>query len=381
MKRDAMMAQVRRLLHLIDTGTTDLAPSCYEMPLEAFTSPELFLRERREIFGRTPMFIGLSSELPGPGSYFTRDIVDTPYLALRHRDGNVRLYLNVCRHRGARLATDACGTASRFTCPFHGWSFDTDGRLATVTEPEGFDDMDRGTRGLVELPVAEKYGLIFGCATPGMTFDIDEVLGGLGPELREWGFEDMTMYGKPHVHVGSGNWKYTWDTFCENYHFAFLHQNTLKDYLVSRRQGFDVFGRNVRIISAMKSIEQMRRLPEDQWEPEKHLSIQYRLYPSINFSIYPGFLTVFWVLPGKTPSDSQALHVSYLTRLPETDAEKAEIEEVIRRGCEDVVQSEDFWITGQAQIGMHAPAARPFVLGRNEPAVQHFHRLFAQATA
>lgn len=380
LNRDRLMELARRVLQLMDTERTDLAPGTYEKAPEAFTSCDLFAREREEIFGRTPMFLGLSSELPQPGSFFTRDLADTPYLALRHQDGGVRLYLNLCRHRGAKLVGNACGSASRFTCPFHGWSYDADGRLSSVTEPEGFDDMDRSLRGLVELPAGEKYGLIFGCASPGATFDIDEVLGGLGPELAELDFASMTMYGEPHVHYGSGNWKYTWDTFCENYHFAYLHQNTLKDYLIPRRQAFDTYGRNVRIVSAMKSIEQMRGLPEEQWEPERNLSIQYRLYPSINFSIYPGFLTVFWVLPGKTPSDSQALHISYLTSQPETPEEAAEIEATIRRGCEDVVQNEDFWVTGQAELGMHAPGARSLVFGRNEPALQHFHRLFEEAT-
>lgn len=381
MKSERLMELAKRMLHLIDTSSTDLAPETYEQEIEAFTDPDLFERERQAIFGWSPMFIGMSNELPSPGSYFTRDFADTPFLAVRHQDGKVRLYLNACRHRGARVVTDACGAAQAFSCPFHGWSYDTDGRLTGVPEPEGFDDIDRHARGLIPLPVAEKYGMIFGCATPGVEIDPDEVLGGLGPELAEWGFEDFEMFGEPHIHESSGNWKYTWDTFCENYHFAFLHKNTLSDYLIARRQAFDVYGRNVRMISALKSIHEMRQLPEEEWKPEHHLSIQYRLYPSINFSVYPGFMAVFWVLPGRTVSESKALHITYLTRQPETEEERLEVEATISRGCEDVVQNEDFWVTGQAETTLRAPAAsNSFVIGRNEPAVQHFHRLFTKRT-
>lgn len=381
MKSERLMELARRMLHLIDTGSTDLAPSTYEQEIEAFTDPELFERERRAIFGQTPMFIGMSNEIPTPGSYFTRDFVDTPFLAVRHQDGEARLYLNACRHRGAKVVTDACGTAQTFSCPFHGWSYDIDGCLAGVPEPEGFDDLERHARGLIPLPVAEKYGMIFGCATPGLQIDPDEVLGGLGPELAEWGFDGFEMFGEPHIHEGSGNWKYTWDTFCENYHFAFLHKNTLSDYLIARRQAFDVYGRNVRMVSALKSIHEMRRLPEEEWKPEQHLSIQYRLYPSINFSVYPGFMAVFWVLPGKTVSESRALHITYLTEQPATEEARLQVEATISRGCEDVVQNEDFWVTGLAEAALRAPAAPSnFVIGRNEPAVQHFHRLFDEVT-
>ena len=90
-----------------------------------------------------------------------------------------------------------------------------------------------------------------------------------------------------------------WDTFCENYHFPFLHHKTLSDYLVGRRQLVDFYGPHVRMVSALTSIETMRADPEDEWEPGEHISIQYRLYPSVNFSVYPTKLEVHWIYPGR----------------------------------------------------------------------------------
>ncbi len=381
MKRDRSMALAMRMLHLLDTESTDLAPSSYEKPIDAFTSPEIFTRERAAIFGRAPMFIGMSNELPAVGSFFTRHIVDTPFLAWRHRDGQVRLYLNACRHRGVKVALQACGTAKQLVCPFHAWSYNLDGELVGVPEPEGFSDMERKTRGLIRLPVAEKYGLIFGCATPGRNIDVDEVLGGLGPELGEWGFENYSVYGEPHVHEVAGNWKFAWDTFSENYHFATLHRKTLVNLLHSRRMAFDAYGRNVRLVSAWRSIDEMRKLPEGEWKPEDHLSIQYRLYPSVSFTVLPSFMAVFWIMPGSRPSHAQALHVTYVREQPNSGEDIARLESAILHGCENVVQNEDFWVTALAEDGMRAPAAAPtFVIGRNEPALQHFHRLFAEET-
>jgi phenylpropionate dioxygenase-like ring-hydroxylating dioxygenase large terminal subunit len=385
-RRDRLLGLARRMLTLIDTRSTDLAPGLHERPVEVYRSPDLFERERARIFGAAPMLIGLSNEIPTRGSYFTRDIVDTPFLALRDGDGQVRLYLNSCAHRGPKVALEPCGTASRFACPFHAWTYDLGGRLIGVTEPEGFAAMERHSRGLVPLPVAEKHGMIFGCATPGVAIDVDEALGGLGPEMAELGLERMSVFGEAHVHEVAGNWKYAWDTFCENYHFDVLHQKSLKlldrrEHLYSHRQAFDAYGRNVRLVSALRSIEELRGVPEDQWRPEDHLSVQYRLYPSIALSVYPDFIGVFWVLPGESVARARALHITYVARQPESEDAARRLVRALAVACKDVVDGEDFWVTGLAQAAMRAPAARPtYIVGRNEPAVQHFSRLFAEAT-
>jgi phenylpropionate dioxygenase-like ring-hydroxylating dioxygenase large terminal subunit len=381
MKRERAMGLAKRMLHLLDSNSTELAPSCYERSVEAFTSPEIFARERAAVFGATPMFIGMSSELPGPGTFFTRDIVDTAFLTVRNREGQVRLYLNACRHRGVKVATQLCGRAKLLTCPFHAWGYDLEGALVAVPEPDAFDDMDRRTKGLIQLPVAEKYGMIFGCATPGAEFDIDEVLGGLGPELAEWNFEEFTVYGEPHVHEVHGNWKFAWDTFCENYHFSTLHRKTLGSLLHSSHQGFDTYGRNVRILSAWHAIDEMRKLPEAEWNPQKSLSVQYRLYPAINFTVLPWGMAVYWIMPGRDPSHALGLHITYVRQRPQTPEEIKILDDQIYHGCENVVQNEDFWITALAQAGVEGPAKMPtFLFGRNEPALQHFHKLYAELT-
>lgn len=377
MKRERFIELTHRMLNLIDSEETELAETSFKQPLDTYYSPEIFARERSEIFGKMPMFIGMSNEIKEPGSFFTRTLVDTPFLAIRQKDGGLKLFLNACRHRGAKVAQETCGSASRFVCPFHAWTFASDGKLIGVPEPEGFSDLDRGQYGLIEFPVAEKYGMIFGCATPGVTIDVDEALGGLGPELAEWGFEDFTVFGEPHVHEVGANWKYTYDTFNENYHFAYLHRATLGDYLVSRRQIYDVYGRNVRMVSALKTIDEMRQLPESEWKPGEHLSVQYRLFPSTTFSLYPGYTAVFWVLPGKHPLNTAAFHMTYLAKPIESEEELAQTTKRVTTGCNDVLDSEDFWAASQAAAMMRAPAApEHFIMGRNEPALQHFNQLF-----
>src|SRR5262249_50180995 len=113
---------------------------------------------------------------------------------------------------------------------------------------------------------------------------------------------------------------------------------------------------------------------------EEHLSVQYRLYPSINFSIYPDFMAIFWVMPGKDQSHSRAIHISFLAKEPANQEKRDQIAFAINRGCIDVVQNEDFRVTGLAETARRARGApATFMIGKNEPALQHFNRLFAEA--
>lgn len=372
------VALAKRMLGLIDRRETDLAPAMMREPVTAYTSPEVLQREKDRIFGRTPMLLGMSADIPSPGSWRTLEIGDSPLLLWRDQTGEVRLYLNSCRHRAVRIC-EGTGSAKSIACPFHGWRYAADGALTGVPEPEGFDELDRAEHGLVRLPVAERYGLIFGSPVPGPDVDVDTVLGGLAPELAGWGFESFSLYTRHHVHPFLGNWKFAWDTYCENYHFAFLHAETLSDYLVSRRQAVDFYGSHVRMVSALRSIDELRRQPEEQWEPMRHISLQYRLYPSVSFSVYPEKVEAYWILPGARPDEGYGIHAVYVREQPATDEERAALDAAVQFGCETVVNGEDLWITGQSEPGLRAPASPGHVLfGRNEPVVQHFHTRYRE---
>jgi phenylpropionate dioxygenase-like ring-hydroxylating dioxygenase large terminal subunit len=348
--------------------------------MAAYTSPDLLQRERELIFGRTPMFIGMSADIATPGSWRTMEIVDTPLLLWRDADGSAQLYLNSCRHRGIKMV-EGTGCGNSITCPFHGWRYDLGGRLVGLPEPEGFDGLCRDDHGLVKLPVVEKYGMIFGSLTAGSEIDVDDLLCGLGPELADWGFESFSLYTEHHLHPFRGNWKFAWDTFCENYHFAFLHAKTLSGYIHSRRQAVDFYGPHARMVSALQSIDSLRGQDEDDWSPGQHISIQYRLYPSVSLSVFPEKIEVYWILPGRVPAEGYGIHAVYVAKEPETEQERRDLDQAVLFGCETVVNGEDLWVTGRSEPGLRAPAAAGHVVfGRNEPVVQHFHARFHEQT-
>jgi phenylpropionate dioxygenase-like ring-hydroxylating dioxygenase large terminal subunit len=129
----------------------------------AFSSQDVYAREIERIFDRAWIFLAHESEIPNPGDYVTRTLGRAPVVVVREKDGSISVVLNSCRHRGSKLCRADSGTVRRFVCPYHGWTYETDGRLITTTFDKHFpEDMDFSQWGLAR-PRSDTYaGLIFG---------------------------------------------------------------------------------------------------------------------------------------------------------------------------------------------------------------------------
>jgi choline monooxygenase len=380
MDREALERSLaRRLLGHIENRTTDLADEVMELPTGVYLGAH-HDREVEVLFRRRPLLLALSGALPGPETYRTVDICGTPILLARDETGRVRSFANACRHRGVRVA-DGGGQARRFTCPFHAWTYELDGSLFRVPTSEGFEGMCLADKGLVELPVAEGYGLIIGRLRPGPAIDVDDYLGpDLAGELAMLDFADWRPHAEPHVHPVGANWKVTLDTFRENYHFNFLHRKTLAKYAYGGVLTFDAFGPHLRNASALRSIDALRGLPEDQWtDVAQHFSYQYQLFPNTSLTFDARHIELWQILP-VAPDKSEVIHTAYL-RPGLSDAERAKAVDMAPWICETVVDGEDFWVAGRTEPGVRTGLLSTVVFGRNEPAPQHLHRGFAAALA
>ncbi len=128
---------LKRLLGYVDNKTTALADSPWRNEVAAYTDPERLAAEQAILFRRHPLLMGLSAEWARPGDYSTDDYAGVPILLSRGRDGKLRAFLNVCRHRGAKVA-DGCGRAQVFSCPYHAWTYDLSGRLMGIPDEAQF---------------------------------------------------------------------------------------------------------------------------------------------------------------------------------------------------------------------------------------------------
>ena len=99
------------------------------LPMRAYHDPAIFAWERANVLRRDWLMVAREEEVPDPGAYLLVELDDDPLIVVRGRDGVLRAFHNVCRHRGTAVAEDPCGKVVRFQCPYHSWIYDLDGSL------------------------------------------------------------------------------------------------------------------------------------------------------------------------------------------------------------------------------------------------------------
>lgn len=164
------------------------------------------------------------SDVPEPGDYLTFDAVGDRALILRGRDGVLRAFHNICRHRGSRVAVGErgrCGSA--VVCPFHGWVFNLDGTLRGAARPESFPALDRVEWGLLPLEMEIWNGLVFVRFAPGPQPPVAEILAPFAEEIGQYRSETMVPSGPIWSDQSPVNWKSVRDVDNEGYHVAMAH--------------------------------------------------------------------------------------------------------------------------------------------------------------
>jgi phenylpropionate dioxygenase-like ring-hydroxylating dioxygenase large terminal subunit len=209
-----------------------------------YTDADVFELEMERIFGRAWLFVGHESQVPNPGDFVTTELGRQPVIMIRHTDGKVRVLLNRCTHRGAKVVNERSGNAKHMSCLYHGWTFDSAGALVGVPVPEGltasFDMKDFGLakaprtgeyRGFVFASMAES-GISFDAHISSMKLNIDDLVD-RAPEGR------LALDAGVHRYVYHGNWKLQIENVLDSYHVPFGHASTVNKSGVqfARREG------------------------------------------------------------------------------------------------------------------------------------------------
>ena len=375
MQRQHLVEEVKILLDLVARNTTTLADSVMEIDVREYTDPALFEREKIELFRNYPQFAGPSCILPEAGDYFAFDDTGIPILIVRQDDASLKAFVNICSHRGAPLNECDHGKAKKgrmFSCPYHGWSYDLEGKLIGVPfGNDGFDSIDRDALGLRTLDVQEKYGMIFVMPNPDMTFNIDDVLGGIQERLSGFGFEDHYYLGAKQVFTNF-SWKLNMDTCHEYYHFEFLHPESIATMAYSNTAHYKQYGRNHSMGSPSLAINELVDIPEDQWEPREYSSYVNFIFPNtVIFIVNDHFQT--WRVYPIAPDRSVVYHSMFLPAEPKTSEERESYEEYFQM-INDVAVAEDYSLVDKINRGLQAGIERKVLVGRNEPGVQNMHR-------
>jgi len=365
----------RRALELVNVGTTDMADDVLRIPLSYYRDGEVLKRERAEILEITPLAIAAGAQIASPNDFVVREILGRSTLTVRGDDGVARVFLNYCRHRGARPA-EGCGNARRFTCPYHAWSYDTRGQLVGMPGKAGFAGIDPADHGLVELPSEERHGFIWAALTAGAPLDLDAHLGSLDDELATWGYGDW-QYLTETEFTSEVNWKNALEAFAESYHFPYVHgesvigQNAVADTCVH-----DAYGRHHRIGFPFNWITLLNDDPDGDWDPRSNMGIIYWIYPNLVLANSPVGVEIIDILPGAEPTSCIVRH-GWMGTIPALDDETRQGYHDIYDSVHAAVRDEDFAMLPSCGDGVRNAQHDHMVIGANEIGVQHLVRTLA----
>ena len=225
-----MLDDVRQTLE--DVVQEDAATGHYRCKRNIFTDPALFELEMKHIFEGNWIYMAHESQIPNKNDYFTTFMGRQPVFIARNRNGELNAFINACSHRGAMICRHKRDNKSTFTCPFHGWTFNNNGKLLKVKDPDGAGYPEtfnkEGSHDLTRVARFESYrGFLFGSLNP----DVKSLTEHLGESTK---IIDMIVDQSPQglevlrgssTYVYDGNWKLQTENGADGYHVSAVHWN------------------------------------------------------------------------------------------------------------------------------------------------------------
>lgn len=222
---------------LVIDNTSD---GLFRVNRRVFTDPHILELERQRVFAHSWIYAGHASEIPQPGDFRARHVAGRPVILVRGSDGQVRVLLNTCTHRGALVCRQPSGNAKSFQCPYHAWTFSNQGELIGVPGEEAYSAaFDRRELALATAPRVESYrGFVFISFDPAMEGLVDYLAGAreyldLVCDQSEAGME---IVGGTQLYSMRANWKLLVENSIDGYHAPVTHQRYL-DFLLDAGVG------------------------------------------------------------------------------------------------------------------------------------------------
>lgn len=345
----------------------DDAEASWTLPACWYYDPAIFEREKEEIFFRNWWYVGPEAEVQEPGNYLTTTVVDQDVFVIRGEDGVLRGFYNVCRHRAHRLL-DGKGCRHRIVCPYHGWSYENDGRFMTGRGADRICGFDKNATGLVAVRVETMLGLVF-ANLDDEALALESVTGGMLSDMHAHCPDlDALVHVKRYEKETAANWKTLVDNDLESYHVNSAHPalTELLDY-----RSFKVWEYELATCHSMDNTNPDNAAYAIAEDAAVKTAIYTWFWPNTAFFISPGRsnMAVFQMVP-TGPETSLQVWDFYFASSELDESEQASLAYTI-----NILIPEDTTLYGNVQRGLRSRAYSEgrFVVNRERPEWSEHH--------
>jgi len=348
-------------------------------PPGLYVSDDILALEQEHIFAREWQCVGREADIPEPGDYITDMLCSQPVFTIRDKQGVIRSFANVCRHRMMQLL-EGCGNTKRVACPYHNWAYGYDGKLTYAPHREYYADFDKADYCLHGVRTEIWQGFIYLTLNP----DVESVAKRVAPINDIIDRFQVADY-VPIItedHVWDTNWKLLTENYMESYHLTKVHKSTVGGYFPVEDCVFPEQPPGAYTYSTFTKGEGApygRAHPdntvlEGDW---RHTNVLPTIFPAHMFTLAPDYM---WYLSLRPKGPGQ-VHIRYgATLAPEVIAAMMDPESEIQQAVEflDTVNFEDRDVVEGAFRGARAPLTQPGPIHQLERPIHHFVSYLAE---
>lgn len=349
----------------------------FELSPDQYLNSERLEKEKREVFRTRPVIIGHMDQLKRAGDFFTHDHLGTPLLVVKGQDEVVRVFLNVCRHRGMRLVTDMdAGRKPAFVCPYHNWTYGLEGDLEHVPLQEAFDGADLSCRSLKGVRCQVKHGFIW-VQLDDTPIDVTDWLGSINSDLEALDTQAQYLFRQTTT-VRKTNWKLIIEAFQDGYHVTRLHKKTVGPFFEDSVYANDQEGEHLRAAVMRQEFSETFDLPPEQWDARRHVSFSHYIFPNTILVFHPDYISHLGLFP-QSVDETVICHSFLVPEMPQTEKAIDHCErsfDLIENG---VFQSEDYFACENIQAGLMSGANDTLLVGAHEDGIRLFHDILETA--
>jgi nitrite reductase/ring-hydroxylating ferredoxin subunit len=370
MSKLALIEMAKHSIAHAQAGTIEQAAEVVKIPARHYYDKDRWQLEVKQVFRRLPLMLAVSAELKNVHDYKAITAGKVPVLITRTEDG-VRAYMNMCSHRGAQIMDEGRGNAKRFTCPYHAWSYNTEGELFGILSNRDFGEIDKSSYGLTELPCLEKAGLIWVITNPDSPCNIEDFLSGYDELLTHFGLENWHYFDSRKI--AGPNWKIAYDGYLDLYHLPILHKNTFGPDFPNKALYY-AYGPHQRVSGPDASLAEYLGQDDDKWPMTGLMNGVWTIFPHISIASFDNGargVLLSQLFPGDEPGESYTIQNYLLESKPDEEGIKAATEQF--EFLKYVVQEEDYATGLKQQQNLQTGIKDHVLFGRNEEGGQNFH--------